>query len=161
MQWLTSAINPICLHFPNSPVGHNTILLISVSCFHFPFCTSTFQILLRFTFCASISLFCRSVRCLLCHFHIVERTAILFLGFLHAHVTRQGLTWSFLANHALSVGSCGKHFHRIWPACITKSIVMQALCASLLCNDPLFVPFWCFKQSLYPPSFWRNDFSTC
>ena len=26
------------------------------------------------------------------------------------------------------------------------------LCAYLVCNDPLFLPFWCFKPSLHP---WR------
>ena len=31
-------------------------------------------------------------------------------------------------------------------------------CGFVRSNDPLFLLFWCFKPSLYPPS---NDFSTC
>ena len=32
-------------------------------------------------------------------------------------------------------------------------------CLSCVYNDPLFLPFFHFEPSLYPPSFWRNVFA--
>ena len=32
-------------------------------------------------------------------------------------------------------------------------MVSCKLCATLVCNDPLFLPFWCFKPSLYRSPF--------
>ena len=32
------------------------------------------------------------------------------------------------------------------------------LCAYLGCNDPLFLPFWCFKPSLSPPFILKKRF---